>query len=146
MQQTPQQTAHMRGGHSPDARPGSEHVPAGERAERQGQAQARRCSGIAQGSAQQQGQAAQGPPGEGTRSGGALTIRAPSPTYFCTSSLPITRMKQASVRLATARASSVLPARPRRGKGPSACGIAWEGLWTNAALRRPPPARPQQEQ
>mmetsp|Transcript_21190 Transcript_21190/g.63480 ORF Transcript_21190/g.63480 Transcript_21190/m.63480 type:complete len:219 (+) Transcript_21190:166-822(+) len=37
------------------------------------------------------------------------TMRAPSPTYFCTSSLPITRMKQASVRLATARASSVLP-------------------------------------
>ena len=37
------------------------------------------------------------------------TIRAPSPTYFCTSSLPITRMKHASVRLATARASSVFP-------------------------------------
>mmetsp|Transcript_16845 Transcript_16845/g.26284 ORF Transcript_16845/g.26284 Transcript_16845/m.26284 type:complete len:202 (+) Transcript_16845:577-1182(+) len=37
------------------------------------------------------------------------TIRAPSPTYFCTSSLPITRMKQASVRLATARALSVFP-------------------------------------
>lgn len=37
------------------------------------------------------------------------TIRAPSPTYFCTSSEPITRMKQASVRLATARAASVLP-------------------------------------
>mmetsp|Transcript_39102 Transcript_39102/g.92524 ORF Transcript_39102/g.92524 Transcript_39102/m.92524 type:complete len:382 (+) Transcript_39102:527-1672(+) len=37
------------------------------------------------------------------------TIRAPSPTYFCTSSLPMTRMKQASVRLATARAESVLP-------------------------------------
>ena len=36
-------------------------------------------------------------------------MRAPSPTYFCTSSLPMTRMKQASVRLATARASSVLP-------------------------------------
>ena len=38
-------------------------------------------------------------------------MRAPSPTYFCTSSLPMTRMKHASVRLATARASSVLPAR-----------------------------------
>ncbi len=37
------------------------------------------------------------------------TMRAPSPTYFCTSSLPMTRMKQASVRLATARASSVFP-------------------------------------
>mmetsp|Transcript_28603 Transcript_28603/g.71187 ORF Transcript_28603/g.71187 Transcript_28603/m.71187 type:complete len:236 (-) Transcript_28603:583-1290(-) len=37
------------------------------------------------------------------------TIRAPSPTYFCTSSLPITRMKHASVRLATARAASVFP-------------------------------------
>ena len=37
------------------------------------------------------------------------TMRAPSPTYFCTSSLPMTRMKQASVRFATARASSVLP-------------------------------------
>lgn len=32
-----------------------------------------------------------------------------SPTYFWTSSDPITRMKQASVRLATARAQSVLP-------------------------------------
>ena len=38
------------------------------------------------------------------------TIRAPSPTYFCTSSLPMTLMKQASVLLATARASRVLPA------------------------------------
>mmetsp|Transcript_3127 Transcript_3127/g.7936 ORF Transcript_3127/g.7936 Transcript_3127/m.7936 type:complete len:331 (-) Transcript_3127:88-1080(-) len=37
------------------------------------------------------------------------TMRAPSPTYFCTSSLPMTRMKQASVRFATARADSVLP-------------------------------------
>mmetsp|Transcript_20111 Transcript_20111/g.52208 ORF Transcript_20111/g.52208 Transcript_20111/m.52208 type:complete len:201 (+) Transcript_20111:198-800(+) len=37
------------------------------------------------------------------------TMRAPSPTYFWTSSDPITRMKQASVRLATARALSVLP-------------------------------------
>mmetsp|Transcript_12487 Transcript_12487/g.31710 ORF Transcript_12487/g.31710 Transcript_12487/m.31710 type:complete len:216 (-) Transcript_12487:765-1412(-) len=37
------------------------------------------------------------------------TMRAPSPTYFCTSSLPITRMKHASVRLATARASRVFP-------------------------------------
>ena len=37
------------------------------------------------------------------------TMRAPSPTYFCTSSLPMTRMKHASVRFATARASSVLP-------------------------------------
>mmetsp|Transcript_119 Transcript_119/g.196 ORF Transcript_119/g.196 Transcript_119/m.196 type:complete len:224 (-) Transcript_119:349-1020(-) len=37
------------------------------------------------------------------------TILAPSPTYFCTSSDPMTRMKQASVRLATARADSVLP-------------------------------------
>ena len=32
-----------------------------------------------------------------------------SPTYFCTSSDPMTRMKQASVRLATALAHSVLP-------------------------------------
>ncbi len=39
----------------------------------------------------------------------SLTMRAPSPTYFCTSSLPMTLMKHASVRLATARASSVLP-------------------------------------
>mmetsp|Transcript_29321 Transcript_29321/g.62860 ORF Transcript_29321/g.62860 Transcript_29321/m.62860 type:complete len:218 (+) Transcript_29321:1076-1729(+) len=37
------------------------------------------------------------------------TIRAPSPTYFWTSSEPMTRMKQASVRLATARAVSVFP-------------------------------------
>ncbi|KAI7724276.1 26S protease regulatory subunit [Hortaea werneckii] len=37
------------------------------------------------------------------------TMRAPSPTYFCTSSEPMTRMKVASVRLATARAQSVLP-------------------------------------
>mmetsp|Transcript_39168 Transcript_39168/g.76584 ORF Transcript_39168/g.76584 Transcript_39168/m.76584 type:complete len:216 (+) Transcript_39168:902-1549(+) len=36
-------------------------------------------------------------------------MRAPSPTYFCTSSLPMTRMKHASVRFATARADSVLP-------------------------------------
>jgi hypothetical protein len=36
-------------------------------------------------------------------------IRAPSPTYFWTSSEPITRMKVASVRLATARAQSVFP-------------------------------------
>mmetsp|Transcript_383 Transcript_383/g.989 ORF Transcript_383/g.989 Transcript_383/m.989 type:complete len:216 (-) Transcript_383:337-984(-) len=37
------------------------------------------------------------------------TMRAPSPTYFCTSSDPITRMKHASVLLATARASRVFP-------------------------------------
>mmetsp|Transcript_48290 Transcript_48290/g.126270 ORF Transcript_48290/g.126270 Transcript_48290/m.126270 type:complete len:240 (-) Transcript_48290:160-879(-) len=37
------------------------------------------------------------------------TMRAPSPTYFWTSSEPMTRMKHASVRLATARAASVLP-------------------------------------
>ena len=37
------------------------------------------------------------------------TIRAPSPTYFCTSSDPTTLMKHASVRLAHARADSVLP-------------------------------------
>eukprot|EP01139_Manchomonas_bermudensis_P000486 Amastigsp_a480_245.p3 type:complete len:162 gc:universal Amastigsp_a480_245:877-392(-) len=37
------------------------------------------------------------------------TMRAPSPTYFCTSSEPMTRMKVASVRLATARAERVLP-------------------------------------
>lgn len=43
-------------------------------------------------------------------------MRAPSPTYFCTSSLPMTRMKQASVRLATARASSVLPVPAAAGK------------------------------
>ena len=35
------------------------------------------------------------------------TMRAPSPTYFWTSSEPITRMKQASVLLATARAERV---------------------------------------
>mmetsp|Transcript_14114 Transcript_14114/g.19654 ORF Transcript_14114/g.19654 Transcript_14114/m.19654 type:complete len:203 (-) Transcript_14114:676-1284(-) len=39
----------------------------------------------------------------------SLTIRAPSPTYFCTSSLPITRIKQASVLFATALASNVFP-------------------------------------
>mmetsp|Transcript_22450 Transcript_22450/g.52100 ORF Transcript_22450/g.52100 Transcript_22450/m.52100 type:complete len:390 (-) Transcript_22450:224-1393(-) len=39
----------------------------------------------------------------------SLTMRAPSPTYFCTSSLPMTRIKHASVRLATARADRVLP-------------------------------------
>ena len=37
------------------------------------------------------------------------TMRAPSPTYFCTSSEPMTRMKHASVRFATARAESVFP-------------------------------------
>mmetsp|Transcript_28626 Transcript_28626/g.50896 ORF Transcript_28626/g.50896 Transcript_28626/m.50896 type:complete len:234 (+) Transcript_28626:1357-2058(+) len=37
------------------------------------------------------------------------TILAPSPTYLCTSSLPMTLMKHASVRLATARAAKVLP-------------------------------------
>ena len=36
-------------------------------------------------------------------------IKITSPTYFCTSSEPMTLMKQASVRLATARAHSVLP-------------------------------------
>merc|ERR1719187_1613275 len=39
----------------------------------------------------------------------SLTILAPSPTYFCTSSLPMTLMKQASVLLATALAHRVLP-------------------------------------
>lgn len=38
------------------------------------------------------------------------TILAPSPTYFCTSSLPMTLMKQASVLLATALARRVFPA------------------------------------
>ncbi len=38
------------------------------------------------------------------------TILAPSPTYFCTSSLPMTLMKHASVLFATARASRVFPA------------------------------------
>jgi hypothetical protein len=42
-------------------------------------------------------------------SNSSRTMRAPSPTYFCTSSEPITRMKHASVRLATARAHRVLP-------------------------------------
>mmetsp|Transcript_919 Transcript_919/g.2617 ORF Transcript_919/g.2617 Transcript_919/m.2617 type:complete len:215 (+) Transcript_919:447-1091(+) len=37
------------------------------------------------------------------------TMRAPSPTYFCTNSEPMTRMKQASVLFATARALRVLP-------------------------------------
>mmetsp|Transcript_79618 Transcript_79618/g.257908 ORF Transcript_79618/g.257908 Transcript_79618/m.257908 type:complete len:268 (-) Transcript_79618:429-1232(-) len=37
------------------------------------------------------------------------TIRAPSPTYLCTSSEPMTQMKHASVRFATARAVRVLP-------------------------------------
>merc|ERR1740128_1398030 len=37
-------------------------------------------------------------------SNSSLTILAPSPTYFCTSSDPITLMKQASVLLATALA------------------------------------------
>jgi hypothetical protein len=36
-------------------------------------------------------------------------IRAPSPTYFWTSSEPMTRINVASVRLATARAQSVFP-------------------------------------
>eukprot|EP00732_Lithocolla_globosa_P001091 Lithocolla_globosa_v1_NODE_485_length_3924_cov_498.966658.p4 type:complete len:119 gc:universal NODE_485_length_3924_cov_498.966658:368-724(+) len=42
-------------------------------------------------------------------SNNSRTILAPSPTYFCTSSEPITRMKVASVRFATARAHNVLP-------------------------------------
>ena len=42
-------------------------------------------------------------------SNSSRTIRAPSPTYFWTSSLPMTRMKVASVRLATALAQRVLP-------------------------------------
>lgn len=37
------------------------------------------------------------------------TMRLPSPMYFCTSSLPDTRMKVQSVWCATARASSVFP-------------------------------------
>mmetsp|Transcript_5497 Transcript_5497/g.9329 ORF Transcript_5497/g.9329 Transcript_5497/m.9329 type:complete len:208 (+) Transcript_5497:127-750(+) len=39
----------------------------------------------------------------------SLTILAPSPTYLCTSSEPITLMKQASVLLATALAVKVFP-------------------------------------
>lgn len=55
----------------------------------------------------------------GTRAHRAMTnssrtMRDPSPMYFCTSSPPDTRMKVQSVWCATARASSVLPA--RRGK------------------------------
>ena len=42
-------------------------------------------------------------------SNSSLTILAPSPTYFCTSSEPMTLMKVASVLLATALAHSVLP-------------------------------------
>merc|ERR1719347_1664854 len=42
-------------------------------------------------------------------SNSSLTILAPSPTYFCTNSDPITLIKQASVLLATALAHSVLP-------------------------------------
>lgn len=42
-------------------------------------------------------------------SNNSLTIRAPSPTYFWTNSDPITLIKQASVRLATARAQRVFP-------------------------------------
>jgi hypothetical protein len=38
-----------------------------------------------------------------------LTILAPSPTYFCTSSDPMTLINVASVRFATARAQSVFP-------------------------------------
>jgi len=42
-------------------------------------------------------------------SNSSRTILAPSPTYFCTSSDPMTRMNVASVRLATALAHSVFP-------------------------------------
>merc|ERR1719384_2697085 len=42
-------------------------------------------------------------------SNSSLTILAPSPTYFCTNSDPITLMKQASVLFATALAQRVLP-------------------------------------
>lgn len=42
-------------------------------------------------------------------SNSSRTIRAPSPTYFCTSSDPITRMNVASVRFATALAHNVFP-------------------------------------
>ncbi|EEQ39250.1 hypothetical protein CLUG_03378 [Clavispora lusitaniae ATCC 42720] len=42
-------------------------------------------------------------------SNNSRTIRAPSPTYFWTSSEPMTRINVASVSLATARAQSVLP-------------------------------------
>lgn len=42
-------------------------------------------------------------------SNNSLTSLAPSPTYFCTNSEPITRINVASVRFATARAHSVLP-------------------------------------
>merc|ERR1719270_52655 len=42
-------------------------------------------------------------------SNSSLTILAPSPTYFCTSSDPMTLIKQASVLLATALAQRVLP-------------------------------------
>ena len=39
----------------------------------------------------------------------SLTMRDPSPMYFCTNSLPETRMKVQSVWCATARASRVFP-------------------------------------
>jgi hypothetical protein len=46
---------------------------------------------------------------ERASSNSSRTRRAPSPTYFWTSSEPMARMKVESVRLATARATSVLP-------------------------------------
>ena len=71
-------------------------------------------------------------------------MRAPSPTYFCTSSLPMTRMKQASVLLATARASSVLPVpahcRPRV-SWPRLVEVEVARAWAVPGCPRCPPAR-----
>ena len=64
---------------------------------------------IFQGAFESSGSCAGGAGGAPLTWNSSRTMRAPSPTYFCTSSLPITRMKHASVRFATARASSVFP-------------------------------------
>jgi len=63
-------------------------------------------------------------------SNNSLTILAPSPTYFCTSSLPITRMKVASVLKAS------------RGCWQSVTGL-WNSKWptdSRTCWRQPSPA------
>ena len=71
----------------------------------------------------------------GTAAAEANTLLLTSPTYFCTSSDPMTLMKHASVRFATALASNVLPvpggpksSTPFGGSMPSVTNLSgWEG-------------------
>jgi hypothetical protein len=65
------------------------------------------------------------------------TMRLPSPMYFCTSSLPDTRMKVQSVWCATARASSVCAEEKRGGVGSAAAEAKGEAHVRLPSGRRP---------